>query len=242
MARVQIETTQHVAIDYEVASVSDRILATMVDLLIQFGYFMGMLVIFDLLPQLGGWAGLTVMLLPIFFYELVSEVAMDGQTLGKKALQIKVVKVDGTQPGLGSYLLRWLIRLAEVTMFQGALALAAIIINGRGQRLGDMAAGTCVIKLNPRVELGDTIFKALEEHHQVRYPEVERLSDADVAVIKDVIQATYTGRRSVQVNVLIRKTQEAIARKMGVETDEKPLPFLQTVLKDYNHLMGRLTM
>ena len=49
-----------------------------------------------------------ILYLPFFFYDFLCEIFLNGQSIGKKILKIKVVKIDGTQPGLGSYFLRWI--------------------------------------------------------------------------------------------------------------------------------------
>src|SRR5690606_34920667 len=94
--------------------------------------------------------------LPVIFYHLLCEVFMDGQTFGKKAIDIKVVKLDGSQPSVGSYFLRWLLQIVDLPFF-GAIGIITILVNGKGQRVGDLAAGTTVISLKHRTGIKDTI-------------------------------------------------------------------------------------
>ena len=78
--------------------------------------------------------------LPTTFYSLIFEIAMNGQTPGKYLNKIRVVKIDGSKPTLGSYLTRWLLRIIDIWFFTGSVAVFTILFNGKGQRLGDIAA------------------------------------------------------------------------------------------------------
>ena len=107
MEYVRIDTTQNVAIDYEIASLGERILAYLVDLLVFVAYGITWLTIMSGIQDYISFADalIWIILLPLFFYDLLCEVVMNGQSFGKKAMKIKVVKLDGSEPTFGSYLL-----------------------------------------------------------------------------------------------------------------------------------------
>jgi uncharacterized RDD family membrane protein YckC len=65
-------------------------------------------------------------------------------------IKIKVVKIDGSQPGIGSYFLRWLIKPVDVFFTYGSVGIITMLINGKGQRLGDLAANTNCYKIKTR--------------------------------------------------------------------------------------------
>src|SRR5690606_27797184 len=176
---------------------------------------------------------------PLFSYFLLCEVFFDGQSIGKKLRRIKVARIDGTQPTLGNYLLRWLLRLVEVDMTFGAVALLAVLIGGKGQRLGDLAAGTTVIKLQPRVTLDDTLYARVDAQYQPTFPQVERLTDAEVETAKEALQALVEDGRSRTAFVLGTKIKATLEAKMDVHSDLNPPQFLRAVIMDYNHLHGR---
>jgi hypothetical protein len=110
-----------------------------------------------------------------------------------------------------------------------------LLINGKGQRLGDMAAGTTVIHIRPRVTLDDTILMAVDEEYTPTFPQVTRLSDRDAAIIKEVLDTAHRDDNRVATAVLYSKTKEFL----GVESSLPPTLFLQTVLKDYNYYTGK---
>ena len=149
MDNISIHTTQNVDIEYQLASIGDRILATLLDYLLFLAYFLfAALTKWELFDSI---AIMSILVLPILFYDLICEVLFQGKSFGKMIMKIKVVMLDGTQANFGAYLLRWLLRIIDMRLFGGALALIAILINGKGQRIGDMAAGTTVIKMKQKV-------------------------------------------------------------------------------------------
>lgn len=241
MENIGIETTQNVEIDYKIASLGDRVLAQIIDFLILFGYAISMgLFLFYLDSALSNTsfyyptAFFIILYLPFFFYDFISEVFMNGQSIGKKAMKIRVVKIDGSQPGLSSYFLRWILKPIDVFITQGSVAFITILINGKGQRLGDIAANTTVIKLKPDVILEDILIPKIEQTYTIVYPQVSLLNDNDIQIIKDVLNHKM-GFNSDQYQVLVEKARQGIARKMGVEADANGIRFLNDVLKDYTH-------
>ena len=240
MEHLNIETSQHVQIDYLPASVGSRVGAFLID-----GFIMGLYLLFVLLasenmaPSNGIPIGFVLAILPLFFYHLLSEILMEGQSMGKKALEIKVVQKNGKPPTLGSYLLRWMFRLVEITSTSGTVAFFTILINGHGQRLGDIAAGTTVVKTKKKTTLSDTMYADIEEDYNPQYPEVSRLSDKDISVVKEVLNEANNYDRQTYLRITL-KTKNAIKDKMGIELSEDidSITFLRTVVKDYNFIHG----
>lgn len=234
MDNIRIHTTQNVDIEYQLASIGDRILATLLDYLFFLAYFL----LIVLIASLTSWALfdsmaiVSILVLPILFYDLICEVFFQGKSFGKMIMKIKVVMLDGTQANFGAYLLRWLLRIIDMRLFGGALALIAILINGKGQRIGDMAAGTTVIKMKQKVQLSDTIFNKLKPDYTLIFPEVSRLTDNDVAIIKEVMQVCVRSNNFGAIDKLVLKTKTT----MGVTSDLSHSQFLSAVIQDYNYL------
>jgi uncharacterized RDD family membrane protein YckC len=231
MDNIHIQTTQNVDIEYQVASIGDRILATLLDYLFMFAYF----ILFMLIISLGKlqeelWIYI-VLVLPVLFYDLLCEVFFEGKSFGKMIMKIKVVKMDGTRAGFGAYLIRWLLRIIDTRLFSGGVALIAIVANGKGQRLGDMAAGTTVIKLKQKVKLSDTILNDVRPEYKIVFTEVNRLTDNDIAIIKEVIHKSIQTNNQEAIKKLALKTKAA----MQVSSDLPDNQFLLTVLSDYSH-------
>lgn len=243
MQTIEIETTQNVKIEYPIASVGDRVVAGLIDYLIMIGYFIGAIFVYLALinwtentPFSFPVAYFVILYLPVFFYHFLCETFLNGQSFGKKIMKMRVVKIDGSQAGIGSYLLRWLIAPFDIYFTYGSVGLITMLINGKGQRLGDLAANTTVVKLKTEVKLEDTILRATPANYNVQFPLVGALSDKDISIVKEVIDLNFKHPDALMYQQIISKTKAAIENKLRVKSEQHPLYFLDTVLKDYNYL------
>ncbi|MBI3258481.1 MAG: RDD family protein [Ignavibacteriae bacterium] len=232
MEYVRIDTTQNVAIDYEVANLGERIVASIIDYFILGAYIFATFILLfsytDVVPFQD--ALIYILLLPAFFYDLLCEIALGGQSFGKKLMKIKVVRLDGAQPTFGNYLLRWLLRIIEGGLFcYGAVAMVVILINGKGQRLGDIAAGTAVIKIKPRVTLSEATVAEVQDTYTPQYPEAANLTDRDAQLIKDILRTSVRDKNYEMMLALSNKVEQIL----GVNATTDPETFLRTVLKDF---------
>ena len=237
--QVDIPTAQYVAIGYTVASVGDRILAFIIDMIVLIVFIFGMLILFSIFGFATGFnKGVLIIfpvliILPYLLYDLIMEYFFNGQSIGKKIRKIKVVRFDGTPATLGNYLLRWVFRVIDIAVAQGGVAILTILINGRGQRLGDLAAGTTVIKLQTKTSLYDTVLMPLPEGYRGRYPQVMQLADKDIALVKEVLQVTFANPNVEIKNKLQIRMKSALEKKMRIVGNEEPRTFLDTVIRDY---------
>ena len=233
MTNFSIETAQNVSITQQVAKVSTRIGAFLIDKLINIGYIMLLYMILnamDLLDFEELWIMYTLLGLPLFFYSLYFEMLMNGQTPGKYLTKIRVTNIDGSKPSFGGYVIRWITRLVEINLASGSLALLTILLNGKGQRLGDLAAGTAVISEDNQVTINDTIIEDIATDYSPKYPQVTILSDHDIQTIKEI----YNDAKRHSKHNMILKLDQKIKHLTAIKTDEKPFDFVNTVLKDYN--------
>jgi len=244
MPTIRVHTTQNVTIEYEAASLGNRIVAAILDNLILFAWIavvVGLTIwivgdSFNTHPAIIWMLGLVVGL-PYVFYNLACEVLLNGQSLGKKAMDLRVMRLDGTAPRLGDYFLRWLLRLVD-TSLPGIGPLVGIIViaaGGKGQRLGDMAAGTTVISLKARSgSLQQLTTPLMPEGYQPVFPQAIELTDHDVALLRQLLN------RSLQNDnyVLLNETAVKIKTLLHVESDLSDEAFLQTVLRDHAYLVA----
>ncbi|MFA5670216.1 MAG: RDD family protein [Balneolaceae bacterium] len=246
MNQINIETTQHVKLSYNPAGVGDRILAYLLDGFVMFAYYLlvftgfGYIMGSSFLTPDGSttqvWIFILVLGIPLFLYHLISEVLWNGKTVGKWIIGIQVVKIDGTSPDLSNYLVRWMLRLVEVSMTFGLLAFISILVNGKGQRIGDVAAKTCVIKTRKKVKLSDTIYSATDADYEPLFPQVRELNDNDIRTIKEVLETKSRYEFSTWF-VMVERTANIIQMKLGIQkADLKADEFLLKVIADYNHL------
>jgi hypothetical protein len=100
------------------------------------------------------------------------------------------------------------------------------------QRLGDLAAGTLVIKTRVQSSISNTVFFELEDSYQPRYTNVLRLSDRDMNIIKTILD---TSRKQNNYS-LAERTSDKIRSALNISDYQDPVEFLETILKDYNYL------
>ncbi|MFN4027438.1 MULTISPECIES: RDD family protein [Flavobacterium] len=242
MSQLSINTTQNVVINFTAASIGERIGAYMLDLLVKAAYFIIIYYVFfsffqidRWLNQLDNWSQAAVYMLfflPIAFYSLVQEALLEGQTLGKKLVKIKVVKIDGYQAGFGDYLIRWLFRVIDISIGSGIIGLITMVVNSKTQRLGDISAGTAVITLKNKVTISSTILEEIGHEYQPKYPLVIKLSDNDARIIKETFQNAMKSGDFVVMNKLTAKIEQVTGIKNDLGSTRE---FVQTVLKDYNY-------
>jgi hypothetical protein len=125
-----------------------------------------------------------------------------------------------------------MLRLIDVTVFSPVVAIVSIAASEKSQRLGDMAAGTTVIKLNSKVRLADTILYRQSTDYKIVYDQVMLLTDKEANLIKEVLEFSIKNNQPQHIKQLANK----IKTKLGIENStEKDADFLNTILKDYSH-------
>ena len=233
MDNFQIETAQNITITQNVAGLGERILAYLVDGLIILIYIVSIGLLMSGMQLSGGeeWVFILIVGLPVFLYFLVWESIWNGQTPGKAALKLRVVKLDGSKPVFSNYVVRWLLRMIDITISSGSVAVVTILFNGKGQRLGDLAAGTTVISEKPRTDLHQTLLVDIPEGYRPTYPQVTILSDKDVQDIKNLYEDSL---RNGHYRV-IRSLSDKISQLLEVVPEQRPVDFVRTVIKDYNY-------
>ena len=241
MSELSINTTQNVKINFIAASVGERLGAFFIDLFIIICYITALsIILFDwlqldrLMVNLDGWSRGAIFLIlysPVIVYSLVLESVFEGQSLGKKLLKIKVVKIDGYQAGFGDYLIRWFFRVIDFFTFFGLPGLITVITSQKSQRLGDMAAGTAVITLKNRINISHTILEEIGEAYVPTYPLVIKLSDNDMRIIKE----TYQKAAAKNDHEVIYKLVAKIESVTGIKNQSgNNIDFIRVILKDYN--------
>lgn len=164
-------------------------------------------------------------------YPLFCEYFLEGQTLGKMALKIKVIRIDGGKASLSAYLLRWLLSLVDVSLFSGMVAILTIAINGKGQRIGDLAAGTAVIKTQASIKLDHILTPDLAEDYQPKYPGTMQLTDRDIRTIHKVLASNN--------EALMEATSYKIESLLGVHNLNTYREFLVQIINDHQFYANR---
>ena len=243
MQTIDITTAQNVTIEYELASVRERGMAMFIDILIE--CFLWLALILLTISSRSGlqssfWTQF-VFSFPFWFtimYALLCESFLNGQTFGKRSQRIRVVRVDGRPIHLSDLLLRAVLLLVDLLMSVGALGGLLIFTTERRQRLGDMAAGTTVIKLSSErtFTLSDILNIQTLQSHTPQYPQVRSLSEDDMLFIKSVVQRyqLYPNDASNEaVWTLYEHLSNVLDVSLSLKSTESVLNFFKTLIKDY---------
>jgi len=193
MEQFQIETAQNISINQNTAHLGDRMLAFIVDtiIIVLYTFAMFLFLIYLNFDSGDSWAIYMVMSLPAFLYYVILETFMNGKTVGKSLMKIRVVKLDGSKPSFSSYFIRWILRIVDVSLSTGGVAVLTILIRGNGQRVGDMAAGTTVISEKKRISLKDTLLREIPEGYLPKFPQVTIFKDNEMQTIKEMYCEIY---------------------------------------------------
>jgi uncharacterized RDD family membrane protein YckC len=238
-----VSTAQHVPIAFDVAGLGDRFLAALIDYAVLGAYLTGVGLGVAGLAAAGldgPWAVavLVVTLLPALVYFPFCELVFDGQTIGKRARGLRVMRTSGAAPSLGDLLLRWLLRPIDLWATSGLAAVVTILYTGTGQRLGDLAAGTTVVAQQGRTSLDDTLFTDLPDDYEPTFPEAHTLDRDDVETVRRILRRlaeSPDGQAGERVHTLATQARQALQGRLDTTNDLDPVPFLKAVLRDYNY-------
>lgn len=261
MPVILIATPFNIDLEFEIAEFHKRLFAYLVDFTLLILFFISMKYFyyegFNIVSEseLKSHVGIDILTIsiPMLLYSLVSEVLLHGQTIGKKLLNIRVISLDGGEPQLSQYIVRWMFKAYEwpfffgytiltreslivyilITGFFGIIVVIIIAIAKKNQRLGDLAANTVVVNTRSVFSVNDTVFMDIQqENYVVKYPEVLKLSDRDINTIKNVINLFYKNNNTHTCVRVAYKVQEVLK----ITTDLYAIDFLETLLADYNYL------
>lgn len=154
---LDVATPERVSLTLPVAGIGYRCLAWLVDATILFffwviAYFVFSVLVSDVLGLLQGLSGLVQTLLAVgifatqWMYWTLSEVFLHGQTLGKRLLGIRVVRMDGSPVGLYESAMRNLLRAVDFLPAFYATGSISMLFTKQHRRLGDLLAGTLLVR------------------------------------------------------------------------------------------------
>lgn len=239
MSKIAVSTSQNIELEYDLGSLGDRIVAGLID----YGILLAYIIVISMSISFTKMHGTTLQIIlfiaffPIAFYSLLSELLLHGQSVGKRIMKLKVINISGEQASLGQYLIRWLFRFIDVWFFSGVVAIIVIATSNKRQRLGDLVAGTAVVKTKIRTTFNQTIYTPVfDDNYKVIYPEVIHLKDNDIQLIKEIILNVNINGNTMLALEAMRKIEKMLA----IQSQHEPRPFLETILSDYNYLAAKV--
>ncbi len=268
MSVIKVPTNFNIDVEFEIPEFYRRLISLLIDVLIEYFYLRIALVIYEHIRQNSGYgtdagydlhAVQLLLFLPILLYHVVMEITMNGQSIGKKIMGIRVVNEIGGRPGISQFLIRWLLRVSDLwiallfvlllsnpdlgrnleTTFIVMAALAFLITDivlvvssRKGQRIGDILAKTILIRINTKSDIEDTVFIAVADNYVPSYPQIMQLSDKDINAIKSILE---TARRKGDY-AMAEAACHKIKSHLKIDSALGPFDLLDVLLKDYNYL------
>ena len=221
----------NVRIDVPLASLGTRILAYLMDMLIIFTYaFFALFLYSEFVTEFSIWT-FFILLLPAIFYHLLFELYNDGQSPGKRLLNIKVTNMNGQAAPSSAILLRWIFRLIDFSIFNGIIALLSVAFTDYRQRIGDLVAGTVVIDSRLIQNNNRFIYTPVVSDYEPRYPQAAHMHSDDVDLIREVLNMEIGHAREE----LVGKLMDKIISTYEISPQDPPKRFLFTLVKDFNH-------
>jgi len=149
--RVSIETPEGVTLELTLAGLGSRFAAALVDQAIQWVLIIALLLGAAALDPGGAGALVVIISIVLVFavqlgYHIVFETFASGRTPGKRMTGLRVVRSDGGPVGFVGSSVRNLVRLLDALPGTYIVGVIAVLASSRHQRLGDMAAGTLVVR------------------------------------------------------------------------------------------------
>jgi uncharacterized RDD family membrane protein YckC len=268
MAVIKVPTNFNIDVEFQIPEFYRRLISLLIDVIIEYFYLRIALEIFksiinnsslDTDSQYNLQAVGLLLILPILLYHVVLEITMNGQSIGKKILGIRVVNEIGGRPSISQFMIRWLLRVSDVwiviiifilasnddfsrnpeTAFIVLAALAFLITDivlvvstKKGQRIGDVLAKTILIRTNTKGNIEDTVFVEVADSYVPSFPQIMQLSDKDINAIKSILE---TARKKGDFN-MAEAASSKIKAHLRIESSMSPFDFLDVLLKDYNYL------
>ncbi len=198
---------------------------------------------------------MVLFILPILIYHVVLEITMNGQSVGKKIMALRVVNENGGRASISQFMIRWLLRdvwfllllivglngvfrsaeSAFIILFALLFLVAEIVLvvsSKKSQRLGDILAHTILIRTNRQSSIEETVFQEVADNYTPSFPQIMQLSDRDINAIKSILE---TARKKGDVD-MAAAASEKIKAHLKIDSPMSPFEFLDILLKDYNYL------
>ena len=240
MESIDILTGQHVTIKYQPATILARMGALLLDYFFLIVYLLTVSItlfeIIDLFQYFPDWLSYTLLAIAYllaFGYHFIFESILGGRTPGKMVAKIRVTNIDGSIPGLGAYFLRWILMPIDMLFSGGGVGAILILFSRYHQRLGDMAAGTIVVKTNPYLNLDlDETYYEFTDDYEPTFINVDRLSEGQIAFITNLL---VEPKNKIATENSIQELADKVKVLLNTETDLESCKFLETIVRDYNY-------
>jgi uncharacterized RDD family membrane protein YckC len=268
MAAIKVPTNFNIDVEFEIPEFYKRLLALLIDNVLLFFYVKIATAILQAIYNSSDiwdtdtqynihWLSIVLILFPLLSYHAILEITMNGQSIGKKMMGLRVVDENGGKASISQFLIRWLVRdiwfliilaIAISTEASGKMGeaifiyitvivyffadIALVVSSKKGQRIGDLLAKTILISTRTHANIEETVFQEVADNYTPSFPQVMQLSDKDLNAIKSILE---TARKKGDF-AMAEAAAYKIKAHLKIESGLGPFDFLAILLKDYNYL------
>ncbi|MFK8038575.1 MAG: RDD family protein [Crocinitomicaceae bacterium] len=244
MKKVEILTANTIPIQYETATLLNRGLALLIDFVVKFAYIFLIIILLGLFfndlslfdNETASIIGLYVFIwVPITFYSLILEYFLKGQTIGKLALGIRVVSLNGQNAKFNDYVMRWIFRIVDFWFSAGGIGSILISTSENAQRIGDVLAQTIVVKTkaDQSYTIKDILSIKTKKDHTPTYLGVTQFTDDDMIIVKNTISRYKKHPNSAHKEAVVELAENLSSLLKLSEIPKKKISFLRDILQDY---------
>jgi len=232
---VDITTSQNVLVSYELASVFQRIIAGFIDSVLVLVLNLLRWAIFP--TSVSNPASFfSIYIFLVWLYQLAIIVFFKGRSVGMRIMGIRIISLNGETLEFSDYFLRWIVRPLDITLSFCAVGIFSMLATEKRQRLGDMLAGTSVVKLNPNSNftLRDIMaFHQSTKPENVKYPSVKYIEETHMLFIKNLLQNTESYSQDINDKAIDQATKKLceLLKIETIPTDKRA--FLNQLVNDY---------
>jgi uncharacterized RDD family membrane protein YckC len=146
---MSIATPEGLVLDVVLAGAGSRFIAALLDTLLRLGILLAVLIAMGIGEAPNGFVGavgIVLVFVLLFVYDVAFELAMGGQTPGKRWTGLRVTTTSGGAVGLGASLVRNLLRVVDFLPASYLVGIVLVAVTSKHQRVGDLVAGTIVVR------------------------------------------------------------------------------------------------
>ncbi len=227
-----IDTPEGVHLDLQLAGVGSRFVAAMLDGLVQLAIVLSLVLFAGVIddPIVAGISGLGIFA-AFLAYDILFEIKASGRTLGKRWAGLRVVTTSGGPVDFRTSAVRNLLRLVDILPFGYATGMVTILATSRNQRLGDLAAGTLVVR-ERRASLPATPIPALSEDAIGRAAtwDVSALGPEEISAVRRYLERRPWLDEAPRIAIAEELTRRLHPKVVGPPADVIPDRFLEELV------------
>jgi uncharacterized RDD family membrane protein YckC len=230
--RVTIATPEGIELELILAGIGSRFAATLLDVVVQLGAIFALAIVLGPLGSSGYVVAvyLVAVFVILFAYDIVLETWNRGRTIGKLAAGLRVVRVGGEAEGFLTAAVRNFLRIVDFLPAFYVVGVISILSTRRNQRLGDLAAGTLVVReRRPAVAAGAAYLPPPAAAPYLEW-DVSAVSAEDVATLRQFLERRLSlspGARAHLANDLAARVRPKV---VGAPDGWHPESFLEGVV------------